>query len=174
MHIYFREVGISVLGGSAPGTFLVLPQTLLLRGFEHVHEYSIINENKIGWYLKVKSIFIFWHFGSLFSNWKYKFLFSSELIAQNSDYKQSVSKLVPNGNQPSIKRLPFFFRPKLSRGLLIKVWVYLFSFQVLHCLCLCRSSRTSGSNQLNLRVYNEHLNKIRKWLFTDYSSPFYF
>lgn len=50
-----KEVGISVLGGSTPGTFLVLPQTLLLRGYEHVHEYSIINENKIGWYLKGSS-----------------------------------------------------------------------------------------------------------------------
>ena len=50
----FREVGISVLGGSSPGTFLVLPQTLLLRGYEHVHEYCIVNENKIGWYLKVR------------------------------------------------------------------------------------------------------------------------
>ena len=47
-------MGISVLGASDPGTFLVLPQTLLLRGYEHVHEYQIINENKIGWYLKVK------------------------------------------------------------------------------------------------------------------------
>ena len=46
-------MGISVLGASDPGTFLVLPQTLLLRGYEHVHEYQIINENKIGWYLKV-------------------------------------------------------------------------------------------------------------------------
>lgn len=50
-----KEVGISVLGASDPGTFLVLPQTLLLRGYEHVHEYQIINENKIGWYLKGSS-----------------------------------------------------------------------------------------------------------------------
>jgi len=51
---FFREVAISVLSQAETGTFLVLPQTLLLRGFDHVHEYQIIRENKIGWYLKVR------------------------------------------------------------------------------------------------------------------------
>ena len=49
----FRDVAISVLSQAETGTFLVLPQTLLLRGIDHVHEYQIIRENKIGWYLKV-------------------------------------------------------------------------------------------------------------------------
>lgn len=50
-----KEVAISVLSQAETGTFLVLPQTLLLRGFDHVHEYQIIRENKIGWYLKGSS-----------------------------------------------------------------------------------------------------------------------
>ena len=49
----FRDVAISVLSQADVGTFLVLPATLLLRGYDHVHEYQIIRENKIGWYLKV-------------------------------------------------------------------------------------------------------------------------
>lgn len=50
-----KDVAISVLSQAETGTFLVLPQTLLLRGFDHVHEYQIIKENKIGWYLKGSS-----------------------------------------------------------------------------------------------------------------------
>jgi len=50
-----KDVAISVLSQAETGTFLVLPQTLLLRGIDHVHEYQIIRENKIGWYLKGSS-----------------------------------------------------------------------------------------------------------------------
>jgi hypothetical protein len=39
-----KEVAISVLGQSSPGTFLVLPAILLLRGFDHVHEYQIMKK----------------------------------------------------------------------------------------------------------------------------------
>jgi hypothetical protein len=51
----FRDIGISVLCQSSLGTFLVLnSSSLLARGIEHVHEYQLVKENKIGWYIKVK------------------------------------------------------------------------------------------------------------------------
>ena len=51
----FRDIGISVLCQSSLGTFLVLnSSSLLVRGIEHVHEYQLVKENKIGWYIKVK------------------------------------------------------------------------------------------------------------------------
>lgn len=51
-----KDIGISVLCQSALGTFLVLNNSsLLVRGIEHVHEYQLVKESKIGWYIKGSS-----------------------------------------------------------------------------------------------------------------------
>ncbi|CAG5105215.1 Oidioi.mRNA.OKI2018_I69.chr1.g1929.t1.cds [Oikopleura dioica] len=51
-----KDIGISVLCQSSLGTFLVLNNSaLLVRGIEHVHEYQLVKESKIGWYIKGSS-----------------------------------------------------------------------------------------------------------------------